>query len=94
MSDVKVKVYTPGGQYVGYFLNPSINQFPEAEYEISGRFFEDTGVAIGKLDFNPQSVPYMADLSEVVGCAHGRLVNVYIQRGRQPVRMTGLGFNN
>lgn len=94
MSDVKVKVYTPGGQYVGYFLNPSIEQFPEGEYEVSGKFFDDAGVAIIKLDFNPQSVPYAADMSELSGVPHKRLTNVYVQRGRQPVRMSGLGSSN
>jgi hypothetical protein len=93
MSDVKIHIYTPTKQYVGYFLNPTIDQFPEGEYEISGRFFDENNTAATKLEFNPQSLPYTAELSESKGLAHAKLINVYIQRGRQPVRMTGVGSN-
>jgi hypothetical protein len=91
MSDIKAKIYTPTGQYVGYLLNPTIEQFPENEYEISGRFFEENGEVSHKLEFNPESVPYSIDLSDVQNLKHSRLINVYVQRGRQPVRMTGVG---
>ena len=91
MSEIKVKIYTPAGLYVGYFLNPLIEQFPENEYEISGNFFDEKGDPSGKLDFNPEALPYTADMSEVQGSKHVRLVKVYVQRGRQPVRMTGTG---
>ena len=91
MSDAKVKIYTPAGQYVGYFLNPDIERFPEGEYEVSGMFYDDNGQVTGKLEFNPEALPYTADLADVAGVCHARLVNVYVQRGRQPVRMSGRG---
>ncbi len=91
MADAKLKIYTPAGLYVGYFLNPVVQQYPEAEYEITGKFFDENGVNTGKLEFNPEALPYFADLSECPGMGHTRLVKVYIQRGRQPVVMTGVG---
>ncbi|HEY9773961.1 MAG TPA: hypothetical protein V6C81_09150 [Planktothrix sp.] len=93
MSDVKIHIYTPAQQYVGYFLNPTIEQFPEGEYEISGRFFEENNTAAQKLEFNPQSMPYTAELLETKGLPHSKLINVYVQRGRQPVKMSGSGSN-
>lgn len=89
MSDVKVNVYTPVGAHIGYFLNPDIQAFPEGDYELSGEFFDADGQRIQKLDFNPQALPYVADISAVKGMAHTKLENVYVQRGRQPVKMTG-----
>ncbi|HEY9677597.1 MAG TPA: hypothetical protein V6C76_06285 [Drouetiella sp.] len=93
MADVKVNIYTPSAQHVGYFLNPEIEAFPDGDYEISGRFFDDVGQPIGKMEFNPEVLPYIADLSDVAGVAHKKLVKVYLQRGRQPVRMSGTGSN-
>jgi hypothetical protein len=93
MSEIKVKIYTPAGKYLGYFLNPEIEKFPEFEYEITGRFFEETGQSTDKVEFNPESLPYTADLSELKDVPHARLINVYVQRGRQPVRISGLGSN-
>lgn len=89
MSDVKVNVYTSVGAHVGYFLNPHVQAFPEGDYELSGEFFDENGDRIQKLDFNPQALPYVADLSAVNGLAHTKIENVYVQRGRQPVRMSG-----
>jgi len=94
MSDVKVKIYTPAGLYVGYFVNPQIETYPDSEYEISGRFFNEIGEAIGKLEFNPEALPYTADLSDMKDFPHVRLVNVFVQRGRQPVRFSGVGTNS
>jgi hypothetical protein len=92
MSNVKVNIYTPAGLYVGYFLNPKVDAFPDADYEISGQFFDENGKLVSKMEFNPQALPYVADVSEVQGLAHRKLGNVYLQRGRQPVRMTGSGL--
>lgn len=88
MSDVKVNVYTVSGAHVGYFVNPKIDSFPEGDYEITGCFFDPTDQVLAKLEFNPQSAPYVADVSEVKGLDHAKLFNVYVQRGRQPVRMS------
>lgn len=94
MSDVKVNVFTPTGKLVGYFVNPNVQSFPEGDYELSGVFFDVDGERIPKLDFNPQAFPYSADVSEVKGLTHAKLENVYVQRGRQPVRMSGNGNLN
>lgn len=91
MSDVKVNIYTPTGQHIGYFLNPTVEAFAGTDYEIVGRFYDEKGQATVKLDFNPEVLPYVADLSDVKGVKHKKLSKVYLQRGRQPVRMTGSG---
>jgi hypothetical protein len=88
MTDVKVNIYTGAGSHVGYFINPKIDCFPEGDYEITGHFFEPSGQLAEKLDFNPQSIPYTADLPEGKGTSQIKLVNVYVQRGRQPVRVS------
>lgn len=89
MSDVKVNIYTQAGVHVGYFVNPKVQAFPEGDYELSGEFFDALGERIARLDMNPQAIPYTADISTVSGLAHKSLGNVYVQRGRQPVKMTG-----
>jgi hypothetical protein len=89
MSDVKVNVYTTVGAHVGYFLNPHVQAFPEGDYELSGDFYDIDGQRLSKIEFNPQALPYVADISAVSGLAHKKLESVYVQRGRQPVRMTG-----
>ncbi len=89
MKDVKVNVYTTAGSHVGYFLNPAIEAFPEGDYEVSGHFFDSNGERVARLEFNPESVPYVVDLRELDGVAHEKLHNVYVQRGRQPIRMSG-----
>lgn len=91
MSDVKVNIYTQDGQHVGYFLNPKVDAFPDDDYEIIGHFFDGTGTLAGKMDFNPQVLPYIADLTDVENAAHKKLERVFLQRGRQPIRMTGTG---
>ena len=91
MTAVKVNIYTPTAQHVGYFLYPEVESFPDNDYEITGRFFDELGEPVGKMEFNPEVLPYLADLSDVKGVAHKKLVKVYLQRGRQPIRMTGTG---
>ncbi len=93
MADIKVNIYSPSGKRVGYFLNPTIQAFPEGDYEISGDFFDERGVAVTKLEFNPQALPYSADLSEVPGAAHEKLSRVYVQKGRPPFKMSCSAHN-
>lgn len=93
MSEVKVIVYSPKGQPVGYFVNPTLLKFPEDEFEIQGSFFDKEGQLAMKIDFNPQAVPYSVDLSSLKDIPFSHLKNVYVQRGRQPVKMTGVGSN-
>ena len=87
---MKVNVYTPAGKHVGYFLDPQIESFPDGDYEISGKFMEESGEPAQKLEFNPQAMPYSADVAETsLNIPSKKLVNVYVQRGRQPVVMSG-----
>jgi len=87
---VKVNIYTPAGVHVGYFQDPQIEALPEGDYEVSGKFFSPEGVPTTKVEFNPQAMPYSADLSES-NQSHKKLKSVYVQRGRQPVLMSGHG---
>jgi len=89
MAEVKVEIRTANGQPVGSFKDPLIEMLPEHHYFITGKFYEPDGKAAERLDFNPQVLPYVADISAVSQCNHKKLVGVYVQRGRQPVRMTG-----
>ena len=94
MSKIKINVFNNSGTLIGYFVDPQIQAFAQAEYEISGNFFDANGQIAGKVEFNPQAVPYIADLSGLEKPEHKRLRNVYVQRGRQPVRMTGTAENS
>lgn len=89
MSEVKVNIYTPAGKHVGFFVNPIIKEFQEGDYELKGEFFDSEGLRVTKLDFNPQALPYTADLSQVENASDRKIYRVYVQRGRQPVHMTG-----
>lgn len=83
-----VKVFTPGGKFVGQFENPTVAMYPEHHYEISGRFVDEQGQVIPKLEMNPQVMPYTLDISTIKQCAHTSLSGGYVQRGRQPVMIT------
>ncbi len=89
MSESIVRMYTPAGKVVGYFKDPVVDMSPEHYYEIAGEFFVEGGEHPEKVEFNPQMLPYVADISAVKKCPHGTLQGVYVQRGRQPVRVTG-----
>ncbi|MDR3616265.1 MAG: hypothetical protein P4L53_22080 [Candidatus Obscuribacterales bacterium] len=91
MAETTVKIFTPARNYVGYFVNPKIDSFPDGEYEIEGRFFDAAGDVVGKIEYNPECLPYVAELDGIKEVKHTRLTNVYIQRGRNPIRMTGKG---
>ncbi len=89
MSEAKVNIYTPAGKHVGYFLNPTVKTYAEGDYELKGEFFDSEGLRVTKLDFNPQALPYNADLSQLENLPDQKIYRVYVQRGRQPVHMTG-----
>lgn len=93
MSEVKVQVFSTHGQPVGYFINPSFATFPEGEFEISGEFFDTNNERTQRIEFNPEAVPYSCDLTQAKEIPYSELINVYVQRGRQPVKMTGKGKN-
>lgn len=85
MADVKVNIYTPAGKNVGYFVNPQIKALADGDYEISGSFLNSEGEKPSKVEFNPEAMPYTA---EILGATPSKLVKVYVQSGRQPVRMS------
>jgi hypothetical protein len=85
---VVVKVFTPGGKFVGQFVNPSIDMYPDHYYEVSGQFVDEQGLPFRKVDFNPQVLPYTLDISTGKQCNHTTLQGGYVQRGRQPVKIT------
>ena len=93
MSDVKVKVSTPQGTTVGYFINPKLENICQEDFQISGTFVDEEGRILEKIDFNPQVVPYTVDLCPLSSEKSRCLINAYVQRGRQPVIMTGVCRN-
>lgn len=95
MANSKLNIYSASGTLIGYFTNADvkIDCFGESEYELTGGFFDAIGQTPLKIDFNPEALPYTADLSEISGLRHRRLRSVYVQRGRQPIKLTGFGEN-
>ena len=89
MSDSKVTIYSPNGRVVGYFINPEITMAHEHDYTLAGKFFTSDGEQPGKIDFNPEALPYTADISDLKKCKHNTINHVYVQRARQPITMTG-----
>lgn len=90
MSDVKAKVSTKLGQTIGYFVNPKVENLCEKDYEISGKFVDEAGNPYEKVEFNPEVLPYLIDLSEMPSLGIKALESGYVQRGRQPVVMTAV----
>lgn len=90
MSEVKALVTTVLGQTIGYFLSPKVENLCDLDYEISGTFVDEEGRAYEKIEFNPEVLPYVVDLSELGSLGFAKLEKTYVQRGRQPVRMTGV----
>jgi hypothetical protein len=95
MAQGRVNVYKSNGLLLGYFVNPSIVSLGQSDYEIAGQFLSESGQVIDKVAFNPQAQPYTADLASanISGFEHAHLVNVYVQHGRQPIKMSGTGAN-
>jgi len=91
MTDGIVNIYKKNGSLLGYFKDPKISQFGADEYEIAGVFHNAEGSLVNKMDFNPQSLPYWGEIKNITGINHSQLTNVYIQRGRQPIVVSGLG---
>lgn len=89
MSDVKARVSTTLGQTIGYFVNPKIQHLCENDYEITGQFVDETGRPFEKVEFNPEVLPYVIDLSQAAFTVKS-LEKGYVQRGRQPVCMTAV----
>lgn len=92
MSEVKLKVVNSQGDVVGYFVNFQIEQLTSMDYEIKGDFVDADQIAKPRIDFNPESLPYFADLGPAANFTHKRLGSGYVQRGRQPVVMSFQGI--
>lgn len=90
MSDIKVKVSAPSGQVIGFFLNPKIENLADVDYEISGNLVDESGRLFDKVDFNPESIPYTLDLSQISSLPFKQLQRAYVQHGRQPIVMTAV----
>ena len=89
MAGARVEVFTPEGLKVGEFIDPAVAMSADHYYSLSGRFINADGTVAERIPFNPEILPYSADISAVQKCQHVTLVRVYVQRGRQPVQMTG-----
>jgi hypothetical protein len=92
MADAKVKIFKSNGELIGYFEDPKVDAYAQGEYEISGQFFLQTGELARKLEFNPQALPYVAELTNLPNVPHKKLGFVYVQSGRQPMRFSAV-FN-
>ncbi len=90
MPETTVEVFTPGGIKVGTFIDPEVVLVSEHNYSISGRFVDSDGQIPDKIEYNPEVLPYSANISTTTRCAHNEIVKVYVQRGRQPVQMIGV----
>ncbi len=90
MPDAIVEVFTSQGTIVGRFVNPRIERLSEHYYSITGTFVDADGTVLDRIDFNPEVMPYTADISPASPCDHTKLVMVYVQRGRNPIQMTGV----
>ena len=93
MTDVKARVSTSQGQTIGFFVNPKIENLCEQDYEVSGLFVDESGQPYEKVEFNPQVLPYFVDLSDLQLSGLNMLASGYVQRGRQPVRLTAVKKN-
>lgn len=89
MNDLKIAVLTPAGDTAGYFLNPTIEMILPHYYKLKGTFIDHDGGMPHRIEFNPEVLPYLIDLTGIASCHHLKLESVYVQRSRQPVEMVG-----
>lgn len=90
MSEEKVLVKTYAGSIVGYFLNPTIREVAVDHFQIIGSFFESDGSKNDRIPYNPEALPYSIEFQSKPDCKGMKLVQVYVDRGRQPVKMHGI----
>jgi hypothetical protein len=91
MSKQTIKIFSPSGQYIGYFTNPKIEFFPDSDYDFEGSFYDAAGELVSRIEYNPQALPYTAELDGMPDLKHTRLHTVYIQHARNPIKMSGHG---
>jgi len=89
MSEPTIKIFSPSKQYIGYFVNPKVEFFPDQEYDFEGNFLDANGKPVEKLEYNPESLPYTAELDGMANIKDKHLHQVYIQRSRPPIKMSG-----
>ena len=83
-----ITVQTYGGRLVGVIKDAKIDMNPDHEYEVTGTFEMPGGRVVDRVEFNPQVLPYILDITGQNKCSHTSLHMGYVQRGRQPVRIT------
>ncbi len=71
-------------------MNPKVELLCERDFELSGSFVNESGAPYEKVEFNPEVMPYVIDLTQLPALGFNSLEKAYVQRGRQPVVMTGL----
>ena len=94
MSEYKLKervnVYTQQGQLVGYFTEPTVVEVHADHFEIQGFFYDNNGNLVNKQGFNPEILPYEINVDLKSEGKSSKIAKVYVQRGRQPVLMSGM----
>jgi hypothetical protein len=91
MSEQTIKIFSPSGLYIGYFSNPQIEFFPDSDYDFQGTFYDAAGDIIDRVEYNPQALPYTAEIDGMPDVKHKRLHTVFIQHARSPIKMSGSG---
>jgi hypothetical protein len=90
MAEAKVKIFKSNGELLGYFEDPVIHTYTQGEYEISGQFMLESNEPAKRIEFNPQALPFVAELTGVPSVPHKKLGFVYVQRGRQPIKFSAV----
>jgi len=93
MSELILRVHTSHGVELGYFADPKVELITNDHYEIEGTFLEPGGQPALRVEFNPQVLPYVITVAKPGSLKHNSIKQVYVQRGRQPVVMTGVGVS-
>ncbi len=88
-NNTKIPVYSANNNLNGYLINCQVKNFQNLDMEITADFIDVNNNKPLKIEFNPEVSPYWLDLSELKLTSGNKLVNVYVQRGRQPVVFSG-----
>ncbi len=88
-NDSKIPVYSLDNSLLGYLLNYEIENFQDVDIKLTGDYIDKNNSQPVKLDFNPEVLPYWLDITDLKLSKFSKVVNVYVQRGRQPVIFSG-----
>jgi hypothetical protein len=91
MSKRSIKIFSPAGQYIGHFIDPTIEFFADSDYDFQGSFYDACGDLVSRVEYNPEALPYTAELDGLQDFKHKKLHTVYIQHARHPIKMSGRG---